>query len=51
MLSYKNWKIMNESILPSFNLGLGRHSNLGIQSQFGLEESGAMHKKNKKKKI
>ena len=40
---------MNESILPSFNLGLGRHSNLGIQSQFGFDESGAMQKKKKKK--
>ena len=47
MQSYKQWKLMNESILPSFNLGLGRPSNLGITSQFGFDEG--MHKKKKKK--
>ena len=40
---------MNESVLPSYNLGLGRPSNLGILSQFGFEESEHMHKKKKKK--
>ena len=32
----------------SFNLGLGRPSNLGIQSQFGLDEAKSAKKKKKK---
>ena len=52
MLSYKQWKSLNESVLPSFNLGLGRPSNLGISSQFGFEEAkhGDHGKKMKKMK-
>ena len=48
MISYKQWKLVNESVLPSFNLGLGRATNLGIQSQFGLDEAKAAKKKKKK---
>jgi len=48
MLSYTKWKTLNESILPSFNLGLGRVSNLGIQSQYGFEEVKSEKKKKKK---
>jgi len=53
MLSYKQWKTLNESILPSFNLGLGQPTNLGIQSAFGLglEESKKAAKKKAKKKM
>ena len=47
MLSYKQWKTLNESILPSFTLGLGQPTNLGLQSAFGLglEESKKAAKK------
>ena len=49
MLSYKQWKSLNESILPSFNLGLGNPNSLGIQTPFGFEE--AKHGKKSKKKM
>jgi len=50
MLSYKQWKTLNESILPSFNLGIANPSNLGLQAPagFGFEEA-RMSKKTKKK--
>jgi hypothetical protein len=51
MLSYKQWKSLNESVLPSFNLGLGRPASLGIVSQFGFEEAGMGKKKHGKKKM
>lgn len=49
MLPYKQWKMLNESVMPSYNLGIAKPSNLGLQSQFalGLEES----KKKAKKKM
>lgn len=47
MLSYKQWKTLNESILPSFSLGIGNPSNLGLQSPFSTLEEGK--KKSKKK--
>jgi hypothetical protein len=49
MLSYKQWKSLNESALSSFNLGLSAPNNLGIVSQFGFEET--KHEKKKKKKM
>ena len=45
MLSYKQWKSLNESFLPSFTLGL-KQSNFG----FGLEEAKMAKKKSKKKR-
>lgn len=36
MLSYKQWKMLNESVFPSFNLGIANPSNLGVQSQSGF---------------
>ncbi len=49
MLSYKQWKTLNESVLPSFSLGLGRPSSLGLVSQFGFDEMKMAEKKAKKK--
>lgn len=49
MLSYKQWKSLNESALSSFNLGLSTPNNLGVVSQFGFEET--KHQKKKKKKM
>ena len=49
MLSYKQWKTFNESVLPSFSLGLGRPSSLGLVSQFGFDEMKMAKKKAKKK--
>jgi hypothetical protein len=43
MLSYKQYKALNESIMPSFTLGLGKPNNLGLISPF------AEAKKSKKK--
>jgi hypothetical protein len=51
MLSYKQWKTLNESILPSFNLGITNPSNLGIQSQSGFTMDLEETKKNSKKKM
>ena len=49
MLSYKQWKMLNESIMPSFNLGIANPSNLGIQSQSGYSMNFEEAKKSKKK--
>lgn len=46
LLTYKSWKSLNESIMPSFNLGLKSPNNLGIRNQFDFEEA---KKKSKKK--
>lgn len=53
MLSYKQWKMLNESIMPSFNLGVVNPSNLGVQTQsafmMDIEEAKMAKKKAKKK--
>jgi hypothetical protein len=37
--SYKKWKTLNENLGPgSFNLGLGQPTNLGLSSQFAVNE-------------
>jgi hypothetical protein len=50
MLSYKQWKSINESVLPSFTLGLSNPLNLGIKAQGGVELDEAGHSKKKKDK-
>jgi hypothetical protein len=50
MLSYKQWKSINESVLPSFTLGLSNPLNLGIKAQGGVELDEAGHGHHKKKK-
>lgn len=40
MLSYKNWRMINEAILPNFSLGLATPTNLGISGS-NLEEAKA----------
>lgn len=53
MLSYKQWKMLNESVMPSFNLGVVNPSNLGLQTQsaftMDIEEAKMAKKKAKKK--
>jgi hypothetical protein len=51
MLSYKQWKSLNESILPSFNLGLGGPSKIGLvmQNSFDTEEGEIAEAKKGKK--
>ena len=50
MLSYKQWKTLNESVLPSFNLGISNPSNLGIQAPSGFGMDLEVAKKLSKKK-
>lgn len=46
MLSYKQFKALNESVMPSFTLGLANPANLGINSPFGaFQEAKKMAKK------
>jgi len=51
MLSYKQWKNLNESILPSFNLGLANPSKIGMvmQNGFDIEENELAEAKKGKK--
>lgn len=52
MLSYKQYKALNESVMPSFALGLASHTNLGINSPFAsFEEAKKVAKKKAKKKM
>ena len=49
MLSYKQWKSLNESVLPSFTLGVSGPQNIGLQLQNGFDLEEGRHAKKKKK--
>lgn len=52
MLSYKQYKALNESVMPSFNLGVTNPTNLGLSSPFAdYAEAKKMAKKKSKKKM
>jgi hypothetical protein len=48
MLSYKQWKTLNESVLPSFTLGVSGPQNIGLQLQSGFDLEEGKHAKKKK---
>lgn len=45
MISFKQWQIVNESLMGSIPIGLGNPQNLGVVSNLGLDESKAKKKK------
>jgi hypothetical protein len=49
MLSYKQYRALNESVMPTFTLGIAQPTNLGISSPFGVDESKMAKKMSKKK--
>lgn len=52
MLSYKQFKALNESVMPSFTLGVANPANLGLSSPFAaFQEAKKMAKKKAKKKM
>jgi hypothetical protein len=51
MLSYKQWKMLNESVLPSFTLGVANPSNLGLNAPSGFGMDILEAKKKSKKKM
>jgi len=55
MLSFQQWRMLNESFAGSYNLGLTNPQNLGLHNSsgfgLGLEEAKAKHMKKSKKKM
>lgn len=49
MRSYKNWKLVNESVIPGRNLGISTPQSLGLQSNVPLSEKKGVPEDEKKK--